>query len=156
MTQLYLLAEELLAAFHSKLLACNIYFLPSAFCMQISPPECSEATAQQISPSLYLVVYLSFAASSSSRVKPREFCAQGSAPVVHSRHGRGRVWAGGGGEGHGLCQEQGEKPWMPWNVHIPSLQGHREAHGETPPSSGVGVTLGKNLQLVLTVGTLRF
>lgn len=44
--------------------------------------------ADLISSRLYLVVYLSDAASSSSHV-----CAQDSAPVVHAKYGRGRVWS---------------------------------------------------------------
>lgn len=103
------------------------------------------------------MVYLSDAASSSSRVKPRGFVLKALHHLCTPGMAGAESGAGAGGVGHGLCQEQGEKLWMPWSVHVPSLQGHGEAHGGAQaPSSGVGVTLGGNLQLVLTVGTLRF
>lgn len=98
------------------------------------------------------MVHLSDAASS-SRVTPR-VCAQGSAPAVHSKRGRRRVWwpqppgSWAAGVGHGLCQEEGEKPCMPWNVHMSDFRA-MEKHGL--PAQ----VLESLLQLVLTVEQLR-
>lgn len=58
--QLNLLEEEMLASLCSMVLACNIYFLKNAFCMQVSSFGCSEATDQQISYPPGLILWFIF------------------------------------------------------------------------------------------------
>lgn len=92
-TQLNLLAEEILAVFCSTGLTCNIYFLENAFCMQISSFGYCEATDQQISypPGLILwfifLMLLPFLHVSS----PESLCPR-LCTSCDSKHGRRRIW----------------------------------------------------------------
>lgn len=138
-TQLNLLAEEILAVFCSTGLTCNIYFLENAFCMQISSFGYCEATDQQISYPPGLILWFIFLmllpflhVSSPESLCPR-LCTSCALQAWQEKNlGNQSLWdAGPGGKGHWLCQEEGEKPWMPWNVHIPDFratQSHKKKH----------------------------
>lgn len=120
----------MLASFSSMMLVCNIYFLKTAFCMQVSSFGCAEATDQQISYPLGLILWFIFLmllplfhVSS-----PESLCSAPSCALQVWQEKcliNQNVWlAGPYGRGHLLCLpgEGRKKPFIPCNVHTIELQ----------------------------------